>query len=114
MNHVLVGAGIPFILCLAVYVVRNGRASFAWLVATPVAMLLGALWALVPDLPRMLGMHGLYLRWMHDPRMNIFFWHHRLDEIESDTPLAIVGCVLQVFMLFWIAWRELRLREGGR
>jgi hypothetical protein len=109
----MVGAGIPLLVCLAVYVARKGRASFAWLIGTPASMLLGAMWALVPDAPRMLGMQDLYIRLMHDPRMNIFFWHHRLDETETDTPLAIAGCVLLVVMLFWAAWRELRLREGG-
>jgi hypothetical protein len=113
MNHVMVGAGIPLLVCLAIYAAGKGRASFAWLVGTPVAMLLGALWALVPDIPRMLGMQELYIRMMNDPRMNVFFWHHRLDATETDTPLAIAGCVFLVVMLFWAAWRELRIREGG-
>lgn len=113
MNHILIGAGIPFVLCLLPYMTRRGRASLTWLLATPAAMALGAAWALVPDVPRVLGLHDLYLQRMHDPRTNIFFWHHRLDATESDSPLAIAGCVLLVVALFAIAWRELRLREGG-
>jgi hypothetical protein len=113
MNHVLIGAGIPFLVCALVYAARRCRASFAWLIATPVAMALGATWALVPDMPRLLGMQDLYLRWMHDPRMNLFFWHYKLDEVESDSPLVIAACVLLVILLFIAAWRELRLRERG-
>ncbi len=111
MNHVLIGAGIPFLVCAIVYAVRRGRASFAWLIATPIAMALGAFWASIPDMPRLLHVNDLYARWYLDPRMNVFFWHYRLDYVETDTPLAIAGCVLLVVLLFVVAWRELRLRE---
>lgn len=111
MNHILAGAGIPFLACIVVYAARRGRASFTWLVVTPVAMALGATWALVPDVPRILGMQELYLRWMNDARMDIFFWHHTFDRVETDTPLAIAGCVLLVALLFGVAWRELQRRE---
>jgi hypothetical protein len=113
VNHILIGAGIPFVLCALAYAARRGRASLAWLVVTPFAMALGATWASIPDLPRMLGMQGIYLRLHHDPRINIFFWHYKLDEVETDSPIVIVGCVLLVVMLFAAAWRELRLRERG-
>lgn len=113
MNHILVGAGIPFLVCIAIYAIRRCRASLAWLVAAPAAMALGTFWALVPDLPRLAGMQGLYLNMMHDPRTDLFFWHYRMDQIEADSPLAIAGCVALAVLLFGIAWRELRLRERG-
>ena len=40
MNHILIGAGIPFVLCLLPYMTRRGRASLTWLLATPAAMAL--------------------------------------------------------------------------
>lgn len=115
MNHVLIGAGIPFLVCAIAYAARRGRASLTWLIASPIAMALGALWASIPDMPRLSHMNDLYARWYLDPRMNIFFWHYSLDCVETDSPreivLVIIGCMLLVFLLFAAAWRELRLRE---
>jgi hypothetical protein len=113
MNQLLLGAAIPFGFALLIYAMKRARASLPWLLVTPVAMAAGAVWAIVPDLPRMVGAHQLYLKWSMDPRMNIFFWHYAIDATESDSPWYAAGLVVLGAAVLGIAWRELRLRERG-
>jgi hypothetical protein len=111
--NVFVGAAIPFAFALIVYLLRRGRLSLPWLVIVPTLVAGGAFWASVPDIPRILGYHGLYLRLMNDPRMDFFFWHHTIDAMEVDSSLYLAACVLMVALLFAACWRELSLRERG-
>jgi len=111
--NVFVGAAIPFALAVVVYLLRRGRLSLPWLVAIPVLVCGGAFWASVPDIPRILGFHGLYLRLAHDPRINVFFWHYTIDAMEVDSSLYLAACVLMVVLFLGACWRELRLRERG-
>jgi hypothetical protein len=111
MNQLLIGAAFPFSIALIVYLARRARAGVAALVLTPLAMGLCALWAVVPDLPRLLGMHDLYFRLANDPRTNMFFWHYSIDRIEIDSSLYHAGLLLMACGLLAAAWRELYLRE---
>ncbi len=113
MNQILIGSLIPFAVAMAVYARRKGRADIAFLTLTPFAMLLGALWAVVPDLPRLFGRSDLYLRWSIDPRMNLFFWHYSIDQIETDSSWYAVGLLLTGACLLFIGWREIARRESG-
>ena len=111
MNHVLLGASIPFLAAAVVYALRGFRAGLAGLIGTPLAMAAFGLWAAAPDLPRMIGMHDLYMRLYLDPRMNIFFWHYAIDQIETDSPWYAVGIAFLAAGLLAAALRELRLRD---
>ncbi len=120
MHHAVFGAAIPLLIALLVYARRRGRASFSLLIATPCGMVTGALWALAPDLPRILGGHALYTRLARDPRIDIFLWHYTIDKVDSPIldPLAPLFNTLfagMIVLVLFIAWRELRLteRESG-
>lgn len=123
MNHVLYGASIPFLIALAVYLRRGGRASLFLLILTPLAMAFMATWAVFPDIPRMLGFHELYMRLEADPRIDIFLWHHTLDQLEyskawyslleSDSSWFTAGVTLEAAALMAAAIREL-FREENR
>lgn len=112
MNHALIGAGIPFLLAALLYALRRGRAGLPMLILTPLTMAGCALWAVVPDLPRLVGMHDLYLRLSLDPRMNIFFWHYHLDQVETDSSWTSAGILLMAVALIAAAWRQLRREEA--
>ncbi len=112
-NHLLIGALGPFLLALLLYTLRGGRAPLWLLIAAPLLMALGALWAVAPDLPRLFGYHDLYMRWAFDPRMNIFFWHYSIDQRETDPPWYAAGLVLMAAALLAAAWNELRREEHG-
>jgi len=117
MNHVLLGASLPFLVAVAVYARRRFRMGLPGLIVTPLAMAAFGLWADAPDLPRIVGLHGLYLKLSLDPRMNVFFWHYAIDQIETDSPWYTAGIALMAAALLAAALRELRLRdrtEGGR
>lgn len=111
MNQVLLGASIPFAIAMLVYFLRGRRAGLPFLLLTPLAMLLGILWAEVPDLPRLFGHQQLYLRWAQDPRMDIFLWHYTIDRIEVDSSWYAVGLLMMAATLVTVAWRELARRE---
>ena len=118
MNHVLLGACIPFLPILIVYILRKGRASVAMLIGAPLAVAAGVLWASAPDVPRLLGRADLYFRLHSDPRTNIFFWHYTIDQLENcgalspESPGYTVGVVAIVLCLLLMAWRELHIREN--
>ncbi len=111
MNQLLLGASIPFLAALVLYALRRGRASFALLLLTPCAMVAMAVWAIVPDLPRLAGRHDLYLRLARDPRMDIFLWHHTIDAIEFDSPWYGAGLAVLGALVMLVAWKELVRRE---
>lgn len=111
MNHLLLGASFPFAVAAVIYVLRGCRASLTMLVVTPIAMALCALWAEVPDVPRLLGWQDLYLRLSIDPRMNLFFWHYHIDQIETDSSWYAVGVALLAAIVMAAALRQLYLEE---
>ncbi len=111
MNHALLGASFPFVLGLIWYLRRRGRASLTMLVWIPLTMVACALWASLPDLPRLFGMHSLYLNLALDPRINIFFWHYTLDQIETDSSWYAAGVFLLGLAVMLAALRELKKKE---
>lgn len=111
MNQVVMGATLPFMVAAVIYLARRGRIGLPWLTLTPLAMIAGALWAVVPDLPRLLGMHDLYTKMAHDPRTDIFMWHYTIDRFEKDSPLFLIGFGAMTLGLIVTAWRVLRRRE---
>jgi hypothetical protein len=111
MNQVLLGGAIPFFIALLIYALRKQRAGLPFLLLTPAAMALGILWAVIPDLPRLLGRHDLYLRWAQDPRMDLFFWHYSIDRVELESSWYAVGLLCMAATLLAIAWRELARKE---
>ncbi len=121
MNHVLYGATIPFAIGALIYLLRGCRANVTMLVLVPLSMALMALWANLPDIPRMLGYHDLYGRLASDPRMNIFLWHYALDQMETSTqwysalelesPWQTVGVALEAAAIMGVAIRQLFIKE---
>ena len=117
MHQPLFGAAIPLLIAAVIYTCRRGRAPVRLLLATPVAMLAGAVWAVVPDLPRLVGAHALYRRLATDPRTDIFFWHYTIDRMEAAfldrwTPLFNSLFALMLLLLLAVAWRELKRAEA--
>lgn len=113
MHQLLLGAAFPFALAALIYAAHRCRAGLAFLILTPLAMALCAVWAVVPDIPRLLGMTNLYLELAQNPRMDLFFWHYSIDRAEGYWAGYNVLFALMLFALLAIAWRELRLRERG-
>ena len=111
MNHLLLGASLPFLIATVIYIARGCRAGLPLLTVTPLAMTACALWASAPDIPRLLGLNGLYLRLSLDPRINIFFWHYTIDQIEVDSSWYAVGIGLLAAALMGAAVRQLFLEE---
>jgi hypothetical protein len=107
----LFGAAIPFTVALVIYTTRRCRAGLLMLTITPVAMALCALWAVAPDMPRLLGMNSLYLRLSMDPRMDIFLWHYTIDQIEIESSWYAAGVALVAAGLMGAALRQLFLEE---
>lgn len=113
MNQVLLGAAIPFVIALLIYTVRGFRASERMLWVTPLAMCVCGVWAIVPDIPRLLRMETLYLKLAADPRMNIFLFHYNIDQWEGEHPAAYNVAFMVMFLcLVAAAWRELRKKES--
>jgi len=113
MNQLLLGAAIGFVPFAVWYGLRRFRASPAMLIFAPLSMAGCALWAVVPDLPRLLGQPAMYGRWARDPRTDIFFWHYTIDRLETDSSLYHAALMLLGAALLAIAWRELRRAEEG-
>jgi len=111
MNQILLGASFPFVLGLLVYLLRRCRASLSMLILTPIVIAFSCIWAVVPDLPRLVGRYDIYSRYAMDPRCNIFYWHYTIDMTESDSSLYGLGLVLLFLALVAAAWRELRIEE---
>lgn len=113
LNQLLLGAAFPFLGGVLWYIARRGRAGLPWLIGVPAAMAISALWAIAPDIPRLLGLQNLYLQLMNDPRCDIFFWHYSIDRQESFAPWYGIGWAVMLGALIWIALRELHRREEG-
>ncbi len=116
MHQLILGAAIPLVLAIAVYLARHCRAPLWLLVLTPTAMAISALWAVAPDIPRMIGWQSLYMKLAQNPRCDIFFWHYTIDQIEGArldamAPLFNAIFALLVAALLAVAWRELKIRE---
>jgi hypothetical protein len=111
MNQILFGASVVFLPAALIYAIRGFRASLRMLVWAPVLMAAGALWAIVPDIPRVIGWYDLYHRLALDPRMNIFLWHYSIDQVEVDALWYLPAGVLMLGGLLAAAWRELYLLE---
>jgi len=112
MNHGLLGASFPFAFALIWYVIRRGRASMTMLILTPLSMAACGLWASAPDLPRLIGWNSLYLKLSMDPRINIFFWHYYIDQVETDSSWYSAGILLLGMALMCAALRELKKQES--
>lgn len=116
MHQLILGAVIPLTLALAIYLIRRCRAPMWLLVLTPPAMGFCAIWAIAPDIPRMIGWNSLYEKISTSPKANIFFWHYTIDRMEATyldpmLPFFNACFVLLLFALLAVAWRELYLVE---
>jgi hypothetical protein len=112
INQAVLGALLPYLVCVALYAHTRGRASLPFLILGPLSLLAGALWAVAPDLPRLVGAHTLYRHLAEAPWTDIFLFHYTIDQHETDSPLYLV--LFGLFAASWLlaAWRELRLREA--
>ena len=113
MNEVLIGAALPFVVCAILYAARRGRASLRLLVLGPIAMGLSGAWAVVPDMPRLVGDLDGYFALHHHPSCNVFWFHCAIDKVETDSPLYSVGFVVVGALLLVVAGRELRRLESA-
>lgn len=116
MHQPLLGALIPLIICLFIYVRRHQRLGIVGLLIMPTAMLTGAIWAIIPDLPRLIGWSSLYHQLAQARWTNIFFAHYTIDQIETttlDTWTPLINTLFAIIVLIpmLIAWRELHTRE---
>ena len=113
MDQILFGSAFPFVIAVMWYAARGCRASPRFLVVTPVAMVLSAVWAVVPDIPRLLGFHDLYMRMAADPRCDIFLWHYTIDQIEPESSWFAAGGVVMAAGLLVVGLRELFKTEAA-
>ncbi|MDD4872814.1 MAG: hypothetical protein PHR77_19860 [Kiritimatiellae bacterium] len=111
MNHLFLGASIPFAVAAIVYLCKGLRASLPGLIITPLIMFLTMTWAVAPDLPRLFGNIQLYNKLLLDPRCNIFFWHYSIDNIEKASAWYPSFFVIVLVLLLFVAARELMLAE---
>jgi len=112
MNQVFLGAVIPYGVILLLYWRRSCRASFSMLIAAPLITVLSALWAVVPDIPRILGMPELYETLARARWTNIFYFHHAIDMVEPDVSGYLYGIAVIALSYMAAAWRELLLEEA--
>lgn len=108
----LLGAALPFVVGALLYARAGFRASTRLLVWVPLIMGLLGVWAIVPDIPRALGADELYQAMRHSELSDVFFFHHTIDRVESDSPIYAVGFVLMGVSVLLAGWRELALREA--
>lgn len=114
MDHIVVASIIPFTLWLLIYICKRCRTSLASLIAFPCLMAACSLWALIPDLPRLFGLHRLYAEHRADPRCDIFFWHYSIDLVDRDMLLPCAVLTVMAVLIFFAAWREIHLAERNR
>ena len=67
MNQIVIGATGPYLISACIYLVSKTRASRALLIVAPLSMAACAIWAILPDIPRLIGMDSLYRRLAGDP-----------------------------------------------
>lgn len=115
MNHLVFGSVWPFLVAVILFLRSGCRASLSLLVLTPVAMVVCATWAVLPDLTRTFGLAGYNTDISMNPAIDIFFLHYTLNLHESYSPWLNVAFVAMPLTLLLAAWRELHLLEcGGR
>lgn len=90
MNHLAMGALLPWLLAVAWWLWRRALVSTFFFIITPAAMTAGALWAVVPDIPRLYGNHRLYFEMHRDPHSDIYLWHYTIDLLENHVFLLSV------------------------
>ena len=116
MNHVLYGASLIFMMGVMMFIAKRGRVGLPFLILLPIAMGILAFWAVIPDIPRMLYMHDLYMRIHADPRINIFLWHGYVDshwDAYEESSLNAMGIAIEAALLMTVALRQL-FREERR
>ena len=116
MHQPLFGAILPVLFAAALYLARGRQASLRMLICTPIAMLVCALWAIVPDLPKLVGNMDLYYQLHRTAWSNIFFLHIWIDAIEGTwlepyNPIFNTLFTIIIALPMLAAWRELRLLE---
>jgi hypothetical protein len=116
VNEVLVGAALPFVVWLAIYLARGARAGWKLLVLGPLAMLVSGVVAVIPDLPRLLHDNDRYFAWHKSDWCNLAWGHcwidarPGLDDWWGGPAIAfLVGA-----MVLGAAYRELWLAERRR
>lgn len=114
MNHVLLGAAAPLLVCALLYLRAGGRASPRLLILGPLAMGLSGAWAVVPDMPRLWKDLAFYVELHHHPSCNLFWFHCAIDRDEVDSAWYPVAFVFVGALLLAVAWRELARAERGR
>lgn len=121
MNHLLIGAGIPISVALMVYALRR-RASIRFLLIVPLAAVVGGVWAVVPDIPRLLGRQALYQRLHSSACTDVFFWHYSIDRMEDAfldhylyryMPVLNAVFILLALLMLAMAWHELVRAESA-
>jgi hypothetical protein len=111
MNHILAGCTLPFVIGALLFFKAGRRASFRMLFLTPFFMVLGATWAVLPDLKRTFGLGGYDPEFSMNPQLDIFFFHYTINLHESYSPWFSITFVFMLASLLWAAWRELKLVE---
>ena len=114
MNHVVIGAALPFAICVLLYARAGGRASGRLLVLGPIAMLASGTLAVFPDLPRALHDTDRYFAWHQAAWCNVSWGHCWIDahpESEDWLGWTVLGVLLGAAVL-GAAYRELRRREA--
>jgi hypothetical protein len=114
--HVLAGAAVPLLACVAIYAGRGFRAGWGLLVLGPLAMLASGAVAVIPDMPRLLGHQSLYNAWHRRGWCNLAWGHCWIDKhegIEDWRWWPVIAVVVGTAVL-GVALRELHLRERAR
>jgi hypothetical protein len=113
--HVLLASILPLLVFAALWWRRGRRASYASLLALPIACLASGLWAVVPDTPRLWRDAALYVDMHHVPYCDVWWAHCTIDKHdEIDSSMAFPALfVLIAIAVFAIGWRELRRTEGS-
>ena len=90
MNHLAIGALLPWLLAVGWWLSRKALVSPWFFVIFPLLMTAGAIWAVVPDIPRLLGNSELYFTMHRDPQSNIYLWHYTIDLLQYDVLLLSI------------------------
>jgi hypothetical protein len=114
VNQILLGAALPFAVVAMLYARAGFRASNRLLLRGPLWVAAGAVWAVLPDFPRLWGDQLWYNDLHHHPHCWIWFNHCRIDRVEVDTPLWTVLFMAMGAAFVLAASRELAIREGRR
>ena len=111
MNHVVIGACLPYLFALILYARNRARMSLAGLAIFPALMAAGGIWAVIPDIPRVIGWSRKYQEMADDPGSDLFFWHYSLDATEGASPIWPLIYVTMLASILIAIWREIHIRE---